>query len=284
MVHLKLRKFQPSTVDKTRTWLIVGRRGSGKSSMVLDILYHHRNSCPYAVVFSGTEDANKAYSDCIPPLFIHSKFDEAVLKNVLARQKKLSRQGKKDGCLIILDDVLYDKGAMNNETIKEIALNGRHYNCQLIVCAQYLGDLPMALRGQFDVVVIMREPSQKTRQKIQENWLSSLTLKQTCQLLDNVCQNFEALVVINYLPFNNIDAYCFWYKASLTLPKFRVGASSFWNFASKRFDQQWEDKMDAREQAESNKSKPVKVIIKRAVKPAVDPKVIVVKKLGHAKK
>lgn len=254
-MQLKLQKFDPCSVDNTRTWLIIGRRGSGKSTMVKDFLYHHRKSNPYGVVFSATEDANEAYSSIFPSLYVHNEYKEDVLKKVIFQQKKLRRQGVKTGCYVILDDVLYDKKVMNSKTIRQALYNGRHWGLQLFVVAQYVVDVPSSLRSQFDCVVVMMEPSANTRKRINEYWLSSLTPKQTNQLLDATTQNYEGLVIVNYRPSTNLSETCFWYKANANLPQFKVGSTAFWEYASAHYDDNWEERADALEAGEGSKKK-----------------------------
>ena len=249
-MHLKLQKFDPTSIDNTRTWLVVGRRGSGKSSMIKDFLYHHRRSNPYGVVFSATEEANEAYGSIFPNLYIHNEYNEDVLQKVILNQKKLRRQGSKDGCYVVLDDVLFDKKVMNSKTIRQALYNGRHWGLQLFVVAQYVVDVPSALRSQFDVVVVMMEPSANTRKRINDYWLSALTYKQTNQLLDATTQNYEGLVIVNYRPSTDLSKICFWYKANPNLPPFRCGSTAFWEHAQRNYDDNWEERADAKEAAE----------------------------------
>ena len=58
--NLKIKKFDPRTIDNNRVCVFIGKRGTGKSTLVADILYHHRN-IPIGIVQSATEESN----DCL---------------------------------------------------------------------------------------------------------------------------------------------------------------------------------------------------------------------------
>lgn len=49
-----------------------GESGTGKSTIILDILYKIKDKIPTCVVISPTEDQNKTYEDIIPDLLIDS--------------------------------------------------------------------------------------------------------------------------------------------------------------------------------------------------------------------
>ena len=53
--------------------IFIGRRRTGKSTLVRDLLFHHQEM-PLGTVISGTEESNSFYGKMIPPLFIHGEF------------------------------------------------------------------------------------------------------------------------------------------------------------------------------------------------------------------
>jgi GTP-binding protein EngB required for normal cell division len=56
-----------ATEAKGPVIVLIGRRDTGKSYLVRDLLYHHRD-VPIGTVISGTEAGNGFYSAHIPPL------------------------------------------------------------------------------------------------------------------------------------------------------------------------------------------------------------------------
>ena len=58
--NIQIRKFDPRKIDSNRVCVFIGKRGTGKSTLVTDVLYHHRK-IPMGVIMSGTEESNEHY-------------------------------------------------------------------------------------------------------------------------------------------------------------------------------------------------------------------------------
>ena len=71
-MNLELRKFDINEIKDDKVVVLIGKRDTGKSFLCKDILYHHKN-IPVGQVISGTEGANRFYSNIIPKLFIHEE-------------------------------------------------------------------------------------------------------------------------------------------------------------------------------------------------------------------
>ena len=66
--------------------VMIGRRDTGKSYLVRDLLYHHQD-VPLGTVISGTEAGNGFYAAHVPKLFIHEEYNTVLIENILRRQK-----------------------------------------------------------------------------------------------------------------------------------------------------------------------------------------------------
>ena len=73
-MNLSLRKFDMSQIKDDKVVVFIGKRDTGKSFLIRDLLYYHQN-IPIGTVISGTESANSFYGTIIPPLFIHEEFN-----------------------------------------------------------------------------------------------------------------------------------------------------------------------------------------------------------------
>ena len=89
---LELKKFNmreitfKATENKGPVVVLIGRRDTGKSYLVRDLLYYHQD-IPIGTVISGTEAGNGFYSSHVPKLFIHDEYNTAIIENILKRQK-----------------------------------------------------------------------------------------------------------------------------------------------------------------------------------------------------
>ena len=117
-MKLELKKFDITHIKSDSVVVLIGKRNTGKSFLVKDLLYYHTD-LPIGTVVSATESANRFYGDFIPNAFIHEEVDPQLVQNVITRQKlvmkKLNKEKKLYGTsridprsFIILDDCLYD--------------------------------------------------------------------------------------------------------------------------------------------------------------------------------
>jgi hypothetical protein len=233
------------------TILCLGRRRSGKSFLVRDIFYHHRQ-IPSGVVFSGTEEASPFFGDFIPESFIHSEYDPELIDLIMNKQKRKIREAKMSGksesgklpsnnVFIVLDDMLHDaQNWKKDKTIKSIFFNGRHFNFLFILTMQYAQGIPPELRSNIDYIFIFNEPSMANRKRIYEAYAGMIpTFDHFCNILDACTQNHECLVIKTSGNTNDLRDQVFWYKAEAHT-NFRVGHPKVWNYHESHFNSNYE--------------------------------------------
>jgi len=221
--------------------VLIGRRDTGKSFLVQDLLYHHLD-IPIGTVIAGTEAGNGFYSKHVPKLFIHADYNTSIIENVLKRQKSVLKQVNKQielhkksnidpRAFVILDDCLFDNAWTRDKMMRLIFMNGRHWKLMLIITMQYPLGVPPALRTNIDYVFILREPNASNRKRIYENYAGMFpTLESFCQVLDQCTENFECLVVDNNVKSNKLQDQVFWYKAEKS-PEFKLCSREFWDLS-----------------------------------------------------
>jgi hypothetical protein len=237
-IKINLKKFDISKITDDKVVVLIGKRNTGKSFLVRDILYHHRN-LPIGTVISGTEMANGFYSSILPKQFIHHEFNPSIVDNVIKRQKKLIKQIKKDKqhynhsnidprLFFIMDDCLYDTSWARDENIRCIFMNGRHFKIFFIITMQFPLGVPPNLRTNIDYVFILRENTINNRKRIFDNYAGIFpNFDIFNQVMDQCTQNYECLVIDNTSKSNEINDVIYWYKAS-PHPDFKIGAPIFW--------------------------------------------------------
>ena len=99
-MSLDMKKFDMKNIsfrpdeNKGPVVVLIGRRDTGKSFLVRDLLYHHQD-IPIGTVISGTEAGNGFFAEHVPKLFIHDEYQSAIIENILKRQKTVLKQIKK---------------------------------------------------------------------------------------------------------------------------------------------------------------------------------------------
>ena len=127
-MSFNIREFDVSTISPGAIVGVVGRRGSGKSIIIKDLLYSKRDVLPFGMVMSGTEAGNGYFGKFIPEVFVYDDFDGASLEKLLERQKKASKKGNMQRVFVVLDDLAYDNSIMKKPVLRYIFMNGRHLN------------------------------------------------------------------------------------------------------------------------------------------------------------
>lgn len=245
---LELKKFDMRWItfkpdeSKGPVIVLIGRRDTGKSYLVRDLLYHHQD-IPIGTVMSGTEAGNGFYAELVPKLFIHDEYNSVLIENILRRQKMVVKQmnkekeankgtGKKCSIdprtFVILDDCLYDSAWTRDKLMRLLFMNGRHWKVLLIITMQYPLGIPPSLRTNVDYVFILREPYLTNRKRIWENYASMFpTLEAFNAVMDQTTENYECLVINNNTKMNRLQEQIFWYKAE-PRPNFKLGSPEYW--------------------------------------------------------
>ena len=82
---IEINKFNMENLQDDATILVLGRRRTGKSWLVRDIFFH-RQYIPSGIVFSSTEGVSPFFSDFIPDIYIHPKYNPDIIETILLKQ------------------------------------------------------------------------------------------------------------------------------------------------------------------------------------------------------
>jgi hypothetical protein len=220
--------------------VFVGARRTGKSQIIKNLLYYHRD-IPIGTIISGTEVANGFFEKIVPKVFIHHECTPELIDNVLNRQKKLKKKVKKierktkessnidTRAVLLLDDCLYDDNWIRKKNIRELFMNGRHWDVMFLITMQYPLGIPPNLRSNVDYVFILRENKQSNRQRIYQNYASIFpSFEMFNTVMDSCTENYECLVIAANSQSNKLQDQVFWYKADINCGNFKFGAKEFW--------------------------------------------------------
>jgi len=265
-MNLELKKFDISTIAADKVCVFIGKRETGKSFLVKDLLYYHKN-VPIGTVISGTEGANQFYSKMVPSLFIHEEYTPLIISNALKRQKLVVKKKMKEeltygksninpSAFLILDDCLYDNSWVKDPNIRSLFMNGRHYKILFIITMQYALGIPPNLRTNIDYVFILRENYVSNRRKLYEHYAGMFpTFEIFCQVMDQCTEDFNCLVINNNAKSNKLEDQVYWYKAN-PHNDFKIGATEFWNHHSNNYNSGFDSEEDeAFDMAYSNQKK-----------------------------
>ena len=222
--------------------VVIGKPGTGKTTLITRLLYEKRNIFPSCLVMSGTEDSNGHYGKIIPSTFVHNKYDEEKLENFIARQKISKKHLVNPWSVLLLDDCTDDPRIFNKPIFQGLYKNGRHWKMLFILSLQYCMDVKPVIRTNIDGVFILRESNLRNRKSLWENYAGVIPDFQTfCDIMDQVTNDYTALYIHNATTSNNLEDIIFYYKAKPVPEGFRLGSKDFWKFHNHRFNEKYSD-------------------------------------------
>lgn len=258
---LNIGYFDPSTMKKNGITFIVGRRGSGKSTVAEYIMSFHTD-IKEGICLSKTDKMNGFWSNHVPQLFIHHEYSPDITYSLLQHQedkwKRYKKKCKKEGkeakleditpVFAIYDDVTYDKTFLKDKATRELFMNGRHYNIFVMITCQYLMDIGPDLRGQIDYVITLKDNTKSNREKMylyfggpfNDFWSFN-------RVYIDCTANREALVIYSSGDSYDISDTVFFFRAVPNL-EYRLGSEEYWSYAKEKYigddeDDEEDDKM-----------------------------------------
>lgn len=262
-MDLEIKYFDPTKMSKTASVLLIGRRGSGKSTTAEDIM-SYQTHIKEGICISPTDNMTGFWSHHIPPLFIHHQYDYNITEEFLDHQDRKWRNYKRDcakrgeepeegrveQAFIICDDVTYDQSFFKNKSTRRLYMNGRHYSIFSLVTCQYLMDIGPDLRGQIDYVFILKETNRDTLEKMYKYFAGVFPSQAAFEETLRCCtENREAMVIDMTVQSYNISDSVFYYKATPRL-EYKLGSEDYWKYGADNYMSEGDDEDDKEKIAE----------------------------------
>ena len=210
----RIYRFELKNMVKNPSILIIGKRGTGKSYCVRDILYHQRH-IPGGLVIAPTDKMCMFYKDFFPNLYIHHNDNEIKPDKILERQSIMIEKRKSDetidpSSILIMDDTFYKK----KDDRSEILMNARHYCLATVFVVQIPIGIPCDVQLNFDYIFLLREDSIINKKKIYENYGSIFSSFEAFEkVFDKCTKDYGAMVIDNRKPANKIQEKVFHFRA-----------------------------------------------------------------------
>jgi hypothetical protein len=222
--HPAIKPFDLSMIKDNALVLIIGKRATGKSFLVRDVLQQHRD-IPFGVAVSCTEPVDKLYSTIMPSEFVHEEYTPEVVENMFKRQRRVNAKTTDPRAFLVLDNCFWDARQLHDKCIRNISMNGCCYKMLVIMTMPYPLDMHPITRSNADFVFIFRDTYVPNKQRIYDHYASSVftSFEAFCQALDR-CEAHECLVI------SRLFSTCavFFYKAQMLPRELRLCAPEYW--------------------------------------------------------
>lgn len=222
--------------------VVVGKPGTGKSTVIKALLYAKKHIFPVGLAMSGSEDSNHAYKEIMPNTFIYNEYNEEKITQFIKRQKLAVAHLQNPWAFIILDDCTDDPKVFNKPLQQAMYKKGRHWKMLYILSLQYAMDVKPVIRTNVDGIFILREPLLKNRESLYKNYASVIpTFNLFCELMDQLTDDFCALYIHGTTQTNTWQDCVYYWKAPLVPKDWKVGCPEYWDFHNERFNPQYRD-------------------------------------------
>jgi hypothetical protein len=236
--------FDPLTMPHNFSMAIYGRRRSGKTIVLKDILSKTKGWFAKAYLFSETLADQPDLYDFIPEENRFGSFDQEVIWKIFTKQQgyirrelaKAKSEGRKldkselDHVLLIFDDVINDGAIRSSEILNKIHVSGRHTNHASIILSQEVGGkhgINKVQRTNEDIIITFPQKSEYDRELIVAQYLSVVNKNVGDTIFRTLTNDpYNCLVVENYKPTLKYEDFVHWYLAELDIKDFVVGEES----------------------------------------------------------
>ena len=167
-------------------WLIVGKAGSGKTSLMINALESNGLNRVYRKVFdkitlvmplNSRSSLKNNPMDDLPDYQLFETMSEEVINKVKSIRTEFDEEDKKKKRprhqLLILDDVTaYLKEKENIKSLIELATNRRHLKLSIILLVQFIRAVPRPVRFQVTTVTFFKPSNNLDLSVIQEEFVN----------------------------------------------------------------------------------------------------------------
>lgn len=197
---------------------------------ITSMLYQKRHVFPVGLVFSGSEKVTGYWGKIFPSSFVYPDLQLSMVQEFLKRQEISKKHLPNPWAVLLIDDCSFENKMFKNELFRELFCNGRHYKFWLILSLQTASDIQPHLRTNIDYTFIYKNNIRMEREKIYKNYASVIpTFKMFNDIMDELTEDYTALVINNLSQSNNLEDCIFWYRATPFPDDFKFGSVDYWN-------------------------------------------------------
>lgn len=235
---INIRKFDYGLLRPDYTMVFYGKRRTGKTVAMANVMKALRPYFPEVYVFTETK-VDLEYAPCVPDSYIFQGFDEDILAALLDRQEQRVRTLRKRGentenigVMLVFDDCITESKLKNSEVMRRLFYNGRHFYICTMINSQDQKALSPGLRANTDMAFLFRVKSQRDKEAVRTNYLDILSHnRELSKIMDPVSEiAFNVLCVDQSRPYMDTEdtVYVARFPDKSKIYPFFMGSKAFW--------------------------------------------------------
>lgn len=237
---LTLKKFNLNKIPEGAIVNVIGKRGSGKSVFIEDLMFTIKNMFPVVTVVSTTDQLNNTFGKHIPAMLIHDNYSSELIKEILERQKRIIQYNIKNpnkkvnpNILLILDDIQgTTKQIRNDKYLDTIYTTGRHFHITLISAMQYVNGLTPVQRSNTDFICLSRDNNRENIKKLFTAFGGIFkSFEEFQETFLALTEDHGVMIINNREQSMDIDKCIFWYRVDMNkegFSTFKMCAKCVW--------------------------------------------------------
>jgi len=206
-----IKSFDITVLKKTSTIIIIGKRATGKTTLIKNIISHIDDKYTKYIIFDPYLEHKNEFKYIEERSKIYDMYDEDILKINMNRKNDENK-------IIIIDNALYSPE--HNKTIQNHFMNCRFYEIGIILSVSYGAFIHANVVSNTDFIFIFRELNLSNQNYLYNRYFKSLFTSfeifieffkeflLLCDISHNTC-----LVISNIAKTNNLEDKLFIYKA-----------------------------------------------------------------------
>lgn len=207
MVGTLCQKFSLENICVGTNSVICGRRLTGKSVLLSDILQSRKKS---KIVIFASRYAAPSYKKYFPSNIIHDHYNPVVLKKLISAQQK-----HPDGELVVgFDDIAVNKDLWKDNYIRDIIRYGSSLGITAIFSVQYTGQLDDTFKRNIDYVFCFRDNIIDNQKMLYTEFGGMFSTFHDFKVVHDECiaEPYRCLVFDMKTPRKDPSQSVFWYK------------------------------------------------------------------------
>jgi len=231
---------------------IIGRRGSGKTTIAKNLCYYLSPQIRIPIMVCGTSTVVNDFDDIFPPIYIYDDYNAEKMRILIQAQIKVinnedAMHGKKQYGLLFMDDIVSQEAKWRNDMqFIKMFLEGRHFKITNILSVQNPLDVPSKIRSNVDVVIITTENRTPRLKNIYEQYWPGQygDFNFFREIFTQCTKGFKAMVIdvrAATKPNATMENSIFWIKGAPMprIPRYRLGLRSIWELSERLFNRNW---------------------------------------------